>query len=403
VSRRPCVIGIDCSTTAAKAIVFDREGAVVGEGRSTFPLSGPDPGWHEQDPPDWWTSTATAVREAVSSVEPRDVVAFGITHQRESFVCLNEHGRPLRPAILWLDGRAGDQIARYGSDEVHRVSGKPPDVTPAFYKLLWLREREPASRDNAAKVVEVHAYLAHCLTGEWLTSWASADPLGLVDMERFEWSAELLEMVGLDEAQLPRLCPPGAVLGELGTEPAKELGLDPGLPIVAGAGDGQSAGLGADVTRSGLAYLNLGTAVVSGRYAEDYRWNRAFRTLGGPIPGTYTLETLLSAGTYLVSWFMERFERSDDPALGLTAEQILETAAAQVPPGSEGLLLLPFWNAARRRTGTPMRGARWSAGAARTARRTCTGRSWRAWPISCGCSARASTARSASRWSASWP
>jgi sugar (pentulose or hexulose) kinase len=90
VSRESWVIGIECSTTATKAIVFDREGAVVAEGRSTFPLSRPHPGWHEQDPADWWTSAAAAVREAVSAVDPREVVAFGITHQRESFVCLNE-------------------------------------------------------------------------------------------------------------------------------------------------------------------------------------------------------------------------------------------------------------------------------------------------------------------------
>jgi sugar (pentulose or hexulose) kinase len=91
VSRRSWVIGIDCSTTATWAIVFNREGAVVAEGRSTCPLSRPHPrpGWHEQDPADWWTSAAAAVREAVASVDPRDV-AFGITHQRESFVCLNE-------------------------------------------------------------------------------------------------------------------------------------------------------------------------------------------------------------------------------------------------------------------------------------------------------------------------
>lgn len=341
------VVGVDCSTTATKAVVFDADGRAVAEARQTFPLSRPRPSWHEQTARDWWTSTRATIAEAASSVDADAVGAIGITHQRETFVCLDRRDRELRPAILWLDGRAAEQIARAGTDEVHRLSGKPPDVTPAFYKLLWLAEHEPDVLASAARVVDVAAYLGHELTGEWRTSWSSADPLGLVDMSTFTWSDTLLDAVGLTADQLPELVAPGSTLGGLREDVAGELGLRPGIPVVAGAGDGQCAGLGAGVTEAGLMYANLGTAVAAGTWSSEYRWSRAFRTLGGPIPGTYTLETLLSSGTYLVSWFQDTFGAPSAEDLDLSAEDVLEAAAARLDPGSAGLMVLPYWNAAQ--------------------------------------------------------
>jgi xylulokinase len=333
------VVGLDCSTTATKAVVFDASGRAVAEGRSALPLARPHPGWHEQSASHWWESARNALRDAVAQVDANDIAAIGLTHQRESFVCLDSQDRELRPAILWLDGRATRQIAEAGSARVHELSGKPPDVTPAFYKLLWLKENEPEVLRGSAHVVDVAAYLGRKLTGDWSTSWSSADPLGLVDMATLTWSPELLEAVGLAEEQMPRLVAPGSVLGELRAEVAEEVGLPHRVPVVAGAGDGQSAGLGAGVTAPGLMYANIGTAMASGTWSSEYRWSRAYRALGGAVPGTYTLETLLSSGTYLVSWFTDRF--------GPCREEVMEAEAGAVAPGSDGLIVLPYWNAAQ--------------------------------------------------------
>lgn len=344
--QKDYVIGIDCSTTATKAVVWDERGNAVAEGRSTFDLSSPQPDWGEQNAEDWWESTKTALRRAVQVVDTRRIGAIGITHQRETFVCLNEEDHPIRPAILWLDSRAREEVAEYGSEEVHRITGKPPNPTPGFYKMLWLREHEPGTMERAAKVVDVHAYLVHHMTGYWRTSWATADPLGLVDMESFDWSDELLELAGLSREQMSELRAPGEVIGELTDEVAGEVGLPAGLPVVSGVGDGQAAGLGANITETGRAYLNLGTAVVSGTYSERYSWGNEYRVLSGPIPRTYTLETLLAAGTYTVSWFVQKFAGIDTKGLGLdlSAEQILEAAAAELEPGSGGLFAVPYWN-----------------------------------------------------------
>ena len=268
-------------------------------------------------------------------MDPDRIRALGITHQRESFVCTDEKGSPVRKAILWLDARSHDEVERYGTDRLHEITGKPPSMTPALYKLFWLRANEPEVLDRTARVLDVHAFLVHRLTGEWRTSWASADPLGLLDMRTLDYSDEVLGEVGLGREQLAALSAPGTVVGELSEEVAGEIGLPPGLPVVGGAGDGQAAGLGANVTEAGRAYLNLGTALVSGTYSDDYAWGREFRTLTGPIPETYVPETLLRGGTYTIDWFVDNFGgvRAAELGLELSTEEILEAAASRVPAG----------------------------------------------------------------------
>ena len=205
---RDLVIGIDSSTTAAKAVVWDQNGRAVAEGRATFELSSPQPGWGEQNPEDWWTATRNAIRRAAQTVDTRRLAAISITHQRETFACVTEDGHPLRPAMLWLDSRAFAEVAEFGTERVHRVTGKPPNPTPAWYKLQWLRRHEPETLDRTERVVDVQAFLVHKILGAWKTCWASADPLGVLDMQTFDYDDELLSAVGLTGSRCPRCTNP---------------------------------------------------------------------------------------------------------------------------------------------------------------------------------------------------
>jgi sugar (pentulose or hexulose) kinase len=338
-SRTSVVIGVDCSTTGAKAVAFDPAGVVVAEARRAYGRHSPRPGWQEQDPQDWWDATRAALAElaallAATGYEP---VGLGITHQRETFACLDDEGRAVRPAVMWLDTRAGEQIARLGSPAVHELSGKPASTTPSLYKLAWLAEHEPEVLKRTATVLDVHGLLVGRLTGERATSWACADPLSLLDMRTFDWAPDLLAMAGVTLEQLPRLVPPGSVVGGLTKDAAEATGLPPDLPVVAGAGDGQCAGLGAAVGSS-TAYLNLGTGLTLGTHSDDYVWARAFRTLASPAAGAYTVEALLSSGALSIAWLRD--------LLSVTRESELDELAATVPPGARGLLYLPYLTSA---------------------------------------------------------
>src|SRR3954468_6965910 len=201
-------LAVDCSTTAAKALLFDSTGREVASARRPIAMSRPHPGWHEQDAAQWWDASRAAMAEAVAHLDrPERVVAVCLTHQRESFVCLDADDRPLRPAILWVDTRATREIAELGSQRIAELSGKPPDVTPALYKLAWLRRHEHQVLDAAVRVGDVHAYLALRATGRWASAQGSADSLGLFDLAGLTWSAELLEIAGVRRAQLPELVP----------------------------------------------------------------------------------------------------------------------------------------------------------------------------------------------------
>jgi xylulokinase len=344
-AKAAVVVAVDCSTTAAKAVIHDEAGRVVAQAVRPLRMFQPRPTWHEQDAEQWWQATKGAVAEAVGTLGDHGrVKALCVTHQRESFVCLGGDGRPLRPAILWLDGRAHEEIARLGSSRVHQLSGKPPDTTPAIYKLAWLARHEAAILRDAVHVGDVQAYLAWRLTGRWATSYGSADALGLFDLQAMAWSPELLELAGVRVDQLPDLVPAGELLGTVSGPLARSLGLPGPVPLVAGIGDGQAAGLGLGATTPGVAYLNLGTSMVMGVQSGEYLWDSAFRTLAGIRPGTYTLETVLNAAAYVATWCRQQFGEAGTDGI---AGRDMEAAAALLPIGAEGLLTLPYWNAAQ--------------------------------------------------------
>ncbi len=344
--NQPYVIGVDCSTTAVKAIAFTADGASLAEGRAPLARSAPRPGWAEQSAASWWDATCVALQSLTAQLAGLGVgpaKGIAITHQRESFVCLDASGNEVRPAILWLDTRAGDQIARFGTPEIHAVSGKPPSTTPSLYKLIWLRENEPERLAATAMVADTHAYLVSRLTRRWATSTASADPLALLDMSSFTWSDQLLRLAGLSSEQMPELVAPGSVISTVSTEASAQTGLPAGTPVVAGGGDGQCAGLGAAAVEPGHVYLSLGTSLTIGVQSSEFSVSASYRTLASPLAGAYTLEALVASGMLSLAWLRGHVAGLPDSDDGInTLTQMAQTSR----PGSRGLLFLPYLTSA---------------------------------------------------------
>ncbi|MER8772022.1 FGGY-family carbohydrate kinase [Mesorhizobium sp. M0815] len=340
------VIGIDSSTSATKAIAWDRNGLAVAEGRAPLAMSNPRSGYFEQDPAEWWTSTVAALRVVASTVPPARIAALAIANQRESFGLFDEQGQAVGPATLWLDERARRKARRFGESfgaaRVHAISGKPLDVIPCLYRMIWFREEEPEIFARVERMAEVHGYLVFRLSGLWVTSTASADPMGILDMRAMDWSNDILNAAGVPRRMMLDLARPGAVLGQLTSEAAMLTGLREGTPIVAGGGDGQCAGTGAGVLQPRCAYINLGTAVVSGSFGIDYVHDLAFRTETAVADDGYIYETCLRAGTFLVDW-MAREMLGVDLHGASDALEALEAEAATSRIGAGGIMLLPYW------------------------------------------------------------
>ncbi len=340
------VIGLDSSTTATKAIAWRHDGTMAGVGRASIPLVSLGNSRYEQNPEDWWHSTCVALKELLKLVNPAAVAAIAISNQRETFVPLDADGEAVRPAIVWLDQRCGGEVAwladKIGREKIHRITGKPPDMAPVAYRIAWMLRHEPELFERTSMFTDVHTYLTWRLTGLFRTSWASADPLGLFDMQQKAWSPELLEALRLSTSQLPEAFQPGEIVGSVNTFAAIATGLPEGTLVVAGGGDGQAAGLGVNALGSSRAYLNLGTAVVSGTYSREYRVGPAWRTMGSCTGEGYYYETSLRTGAFLTDWFAHQI-------CGAAGEsdiyKRLEAAAAAVSIGSDGLLALPYWGA----------------------------------------------------------
>jgi sugar (pentulose or hexulose) kinase len=343
------VIGIDLSTTTCKAIAWDAQGRAIAQGRAPLAMLRPQANAYEQDPLAWWQAAQLALKALCAQLEGHAIAAVAIANQRETVAVTDADDRLLRPAMLWLDERRKSEVqalvARVGAQRLHALSGKPEDWAPAIFSLAWMARHEPQAFARIRHVYDPHAWLVRQLTGEFATSWASADPFGAFDIHQHAWADAVLQALPtpLDATCFAPARAPGDRLGRITPAAAELTGLPVGTPLIAGGGDGQAGGLGIGVVRPGLAYLNLGTAIVSGVYSATPSIAPAFRTLCAIGREGYVLETSLRSGTLLINSLVQQFfgiDVSRDPDSLVR----LEREAATVPPGSAGLILLPYWN-----------------------------------------------------------
>ncbi|MEP4705441.1 MAG: FGGY-family carbohydrate kinase [Hyphomicrobiales bacterium] len=340
------VIGIDSSTTATKAIAWTKDGEQVAEARYPIQLYNPKPGHFEQNAKDWWQSAADTLQELTGKIDVNRIAALAISNQRETFCVFDENDEPLLPGTVWLDERATAQqksfSKRFGSEKLRRISGKPVDVIVPLFRMLWIAENHPDIYSKIRAFADVNCTITRHLTGAWSTPLASADPTGMVDMDKGDWSQEILNAAGIDPSVMPTLYKPGAVMGHVTANAARATGLPEGVAVVAGGGDGQCAATGTGTIAPGIAYMNLGTALVAGCYAHDYAHDQAFRTEVSISDGGFIYETVLKAGTFLIDWMTEQMaqvEKTDQVAF-LSA---LEEEAKNSPIGAGGLIILPYW------------------------------------------------------------
>jgi xylulokinase len=337
------VIGIDSSTQSTKAIAWSRDGEPLCEVRADIPMNQPSPGLVEQDVEDWWKAACSTVRSVTDQIDPARVAGVAISNQRETVAFLDQEGRQSRSAIVWLDERALDEIPllvnELGAEHLHSITGKPVDITPIIYRLSWLKRHHPKHLEQTSKIVDVHAFLSGRLTGRIVSSWTSADPFGIFDIEKKQWFMPFLDHLNLSIDQFPELQRPGTLIGTVQHDAAIATGLSLGTPLYAGGGDGQCAGLGVNAVRPGVLYLNMGTAIIAGVWSASPAISMNWRTMTSPSGEGYFLESIQRAGAYYINWFIDTFSEGRKDAAIFDK---LETQAAQIEIGSEGVLVCPY-------------------------------------------------------------
>ena len=336
------VLGIDLGTTGAKALLVDvATGRPVGRGYRSYPSSTSAEGAHEQDPDDWWSATAGAVRDAVGASAGRRVRAVGLSGHMHAVVLVDDAGRWVRPAMTWADRRSGPQVRRLraSADTFTALCANP--VVEAFTapKLTWLAEHEPESVRRAVRLVQPKDVLRHRLTGTWGTDRTDACGTLLYDVNRNEWEPSLWRLCGVDHQLGPAVSRSADVVGDVTEAAAAEIGLLPGTPVVAGAGDVSTSALGAGAVARGTVYVNAGTAA------------QVSTTIDRPLPGEHFIfgragseGFLAMASVYAVGMSIDWVARSLlAGAVGPTesAGRRLDEMARDEPAGSGGAVYVP--------------------------------------------------------------
>lgn len=347
------LLGIDAGTTAMKAVLFNKEGRALVQASDEYQLLTPAPDRVELEPDRYWAACCRCIRSllAQSGVDHRDIPALSISSQGETLVVVDEAGRPLYPAIVWLDNRsqteAGEISMQFGVETVFQVTGQP-EITPTWpaTKILWLRHHQPQVFEHAHKFLLLEDYLLFRLTGRFAADPCLLSSSLLFDIRRKTWWQEMLDLIGITPDRLPDVQESGQAVGELTAGAARETGLWAGTVAAAGGLDQALAALGAGNTRPGLITENTGGALAIVATLEE----PVFDPQGGipchchAVPDTYYLLPWCQTAGMALRWFRDVFgyeEQQESARTGADAYDLLTSAAAEVPPGAEGLAALP--------------------------------------------------------------
>lgn len=259
------LFGVDIGTSNVKAVLATPEGTVVAQAQSAYETQFPQSGWAEQHPQDWWQGTVSAVQQALSqpNIHPSQVKGIGVSGQGCAVTLLDTAGEVIRPAIIWMDARSEAQcetLRQCCADDILQLNGKSPAPYNADPVLMWLRQHEPQTIDNAQTSLTTTGYITWRLSGEQVMNVSDASILFAFDLSKDDWSDSLIDGFGLPRRLYPRVTACQDVIGELQPEPANALGLPAGIPVIAGGEDTSSAGLAIGVAKPGQALLSLGTA-----------------------------------------------------------------------------------------------------------------------------------------------
>jgi xylulokinase len=338
VTRHDAVLGVDVGTTAVKAAVVDAEGRLLASESVEYPTCYPRPGWVEQDPADWWRAACGAIRGALGEAGRREVAAVCVSAQAPTLLALDGGGRPLRPALIWMDRRAEAECARLrdtvGEETVRRVTGNRVDPYFVAPKLLWLREHEPETFARARVYVQATGYLVHRLTGELTLDREHASLLSLRDLERETWSEQLCQAVGVTPERFPRLVQGDELVGAVTAEAAEATGLPSGTPVTGGTVDGAAAAIEAGAIDEGQAAEMTGTSTVLILPSARPRSEPAFVAMRHAVRGHWLLLGAMVASGGSLRWLRD--------LVGETSFDALTAEAARDPPGAGGLVFLPY-------------------------------------------------------------
>ncbi len=354
--KKSYLLGIDNGTTTTKATLFEPDGreVAVSMGKDVATVH-PTPGWAEQSMDEVWLATAAAIRNVIdmAAIDPAQIAGVSSSGHGGGVWLVDKDGKPVRPAIIWLDARAKPYLDAWGEQgllgEFYDRSGwnlfagiGPVTIFP------WLLEHEPESLQRAYTNLTSKDWVKYCLTGEFSTDLSMAS-IALLDFGTLQYSTDLLKLAGIEGYQhlLPPLVPAWEVAGRVTKSAAETTGLKEGTPVSGGGFDGACSALGAGAFAAGQACCNIATAgvhvVLSSEPMLDTE--RVYSLMAHTVPNTFYKTSMAQLAAGNLDWFVREFcaaERTQAEEEGTSVYDVIGREVAGTPVGSGGVVFLPF-------------------------------------------------------------
>ena len=310
-------IGIDLGTSAVKLLAMNDSGEIMKTVSVSYPVSFPKTGWSEQSPEDWFKGTMEGLKTLIRELDIKHIDGISVGGQMHGLVILDDKDNVIRPAILWNDGRTTKE-----TDYLNEVIGKrrlseyTGNIAFAGFtapKILWVKENEPDNFASIKKLMLPKDYIVYMLTGEYVSDYSDASGMLLLDVKNKKWSAEMLDICGISDLQMPTLHESFDIVGEVKGEILAELGLDGVTKVAAGAGDNAAAAIGTGTVGDGSCNISLGTSgtIFISRSSFSVDDNNCLHSFAHADGGYHLMGCMLSAAS-CNKWWMEDILKEND-------------------------------------------------------------------------------------------
>jgi len=339
------IVAHDLGTSGTKAALTDLTGKVIAAAESRYVVHYSPDGGAEQDPEDWWQAIIITTREmlAKAQVDPKQVVGMSMDAQMVGTVPVDKDGNALRRVMIWLDARAEKEAEMLReATGLPFITGKAPSA-----KILWIKNNEPEIYAKTYKMLDCKDYLQARMTGEYGTDYSLAVATTYFNPFTMTWWSEVLEAMGVPEELLPPVMPSTQVVGKLTEQAAQEMGLVAGIPVVSGGGDVPCAVIGAGAISPGRTHLYLGTSAWIMTIIEEFKMDvEGIYPCMVCNPETFGLGGEMDNAGGCIKWFLANLIGKEDEEAaenaGMNILKYMDHKAAEIPPGAEGLLFLPW-------------------------------------------------------------
>lgn len=346
--------GIDVGTTGTKTMIFSLDGTLKGKAYREYGCIYPKPGWVEQDIDMVLREAFASCKEALecSGIKPEQIAAVAMSTQRTTSIFLDQDENVLK-TISWQDNRTGQEMKELGeligAANYYQMTGLPLNTTWIVTKALWMQKHVPEAWRKVKRIVQVQDYFLRKLgADDYYVDYPDAYLYGCFDQVKYQWNEELMRLAGISRSQLPIPTPCGTMVGKVSHEAAAMTGLAAGTPICVGAGDQNSASIGAGITEQGMVSVSLGTggmAIACMDYPYRDSQNSACITCHA-ITGFYQFEGYQIGAASVFRWYRDEIaygEREEAEKRAINIYDLLNEKIENVPVGAKGLIMLPYY------------------------------------------------------------